>query len=272
MTNIALCVICIIKHNNSFCSSWSIFVIYKTEYQETQVRALWHSTWNVLARIYDWNLARSKRCVWIVDQRVSQLHSGKKIILWAHLNVEYCRLLQPSHVGAEDWPGGSWGAGEGQSPRSRTAHGPVSWHMDAGCVTLVHLSLHWHTPNRGEEALGFNGRCEWEFSQWCWSTSFNRGGPCFLYLQTVLRIWDCLFYEGSKVLFRVALTLIIHHQPEILRARSLSDVCECFKQITCGAFTLDCHTFMQVRWARTGNAPRLWLHGSIFPTNYSHFN
>lgn len=65
-------------------------------------------------------------------------------------------------------------------------------------------------------------------------------------LQTVLRVWDCLFYEGSKVLFRVALTLIIHHQPEILRARSLPDVCQCFKQITSGAFTLDCHTFMQV--------------------------
>lgn len=70
--------------------------------------------------------------------------------------------------------------------------------------------------------------------------------PGLLYLQTVLRVWDCLFYEGSKVLFRVALTLIIHHQPEILRARSLPDVCECFKQITSGAFTLDCHTFMQV--------------------------
>lgn len=70
-------------------------------------------------------------------------------------------------------------------------------------------------------------------------------------LQTVLRVWDCLFYEGSKVLFRVALTLIIHHQPEILRARSLADVCECFKQITCGAFTLDCHNFMQVQQERT---------------------
>lgn len=68
-----------------------------------------------------------------------------------------------------------------------------------------------------------------------------------LYLQTVLRVWDCLFYEGSKVLFRVALTLIVHNQTELLRARSLPDVCECFKQITCGDFTLDCHTFMQVR-------------------------
>lgn len=68
----------------------------------------------------------------------------------------------------------------------------------------------------------------------------------FLHLQTVLRVWDCLFYEGSKVLFRVALTLIMHHQPEILRARSLPDLCQCYRQITCGPFSLDCHSFMQV--------------------------
>ncbi|KAM3607665.1 uncharacterized protein V6R79_011485 [Siganus canaliculatus] len=72
-------------------------------------------------------------------------------------------------------------------------------------------------------------------------------------IETVLRVWDCLFYEGSKVLFRVALTLIIHHQPEILRARSLPDVCECFKQITSGAFTLDCHSFMQKIFSEPGS-------------------
>ncbi|GLD52009.1 growth hormone-regulated TBC protein 1-A-like protein [Lates japonicus] len=83
-----------------------------------------------------------------------------------------------------------------------------------------------------------------------WTLVVSRWFICLyidiLPIETVLRVWDCLFYEGSKVLFRVALTLIIHHQPEILRARSLPDVCECFKQITSGAFTLDCHTFMQV--------------------------
>ncbi|XP_034042226.1 growth hormone-regulated TBC protein 1-A-like [Thalassophryne amazonica] len=75
-------------------------------------------------------------------------------------------------------------------------------------------------------------------------------------IETVLRIWDCLFYEGSKVLFRVALTLVLHHQPAILRSRSLCDVCECFKQITCGTFTLDCHTFMQKIFTQPGNLSR----------------
>ncbi|XP_053733019.1 growth hormone-regulated TBC protein 1-A-like isoform X1 [Synchiropus splendidus] len=82
-----------------------------------------------------------------------------------------------------------------------------------------------------------------------WTLVVSRWFICLfidvLPIETVLRVWDCLFYEGSKVLFRVALTLVIRHQPEILRCRSLPDVCECFKQIARGEFTLDCHTFMQ---------------------------
>ncbi|XP_077436656.1 growth hormone-regulated TBC protein 1-A-like [Vanacampus margaritifer] len=53
-------------------------------------------------------------------------------------------------------------------------------------------------------------------------------------IETVLRVWDCLFYEGSKV-------------------GSLMDVCQCFKRITCGVFTLDCHTFMQKIFAEPGS-------------------
>lgn len=68
----------------------------------------------------------------------------------------------------------------------------------------------------------------------------------FLLAQTVLRIWDCLFYEGSKILFRVALTLIRHNQALIAQAQSLPDICDRFKQITRGAFVEDCHPFMQV--------------------------
>ncbi|XP_029936426.1 growth hormone-regulated TBC protein 1-A-like [Myripristis murdjan] len=90
-----------------------------------------------------------------------------------------------------------------------------------------------------------------------WTLVVSRWFICLyidiLPIETVLRIWDCLLYEGSKVLFRVALTLIRHHQPEILRARSLPDVCECFKQITRGAFTMDCHTFMQKIFAEPGS-------------------
>ncbi|KAM4609423.1 growth hormone-regulated TBC protein 1-A-like [Polymixia lowei] len=90
-----------------------------------------------------------------------------------------------------------------------------------------------------------------------WTLVVSRWFICLyidvLPVETVLRIWDCLFYEGSKVLFRVALTLIRHHQPVILRTRSLPDICECFKQITRGAFTLDCHSFMQKIFTEPGS-------------------
>ena len=48
----------------------------------------------------------------------------------------------------------------------------------------------------------------------------------------------------------MALTLILHHQAEILQARSMVEVCERFKLITQGDFTYDCHTFMQVSYSR----------------------
>ncbi|KAF7656390.1 hypothetical protein LDENG_00041900 [Lucifuga dentata] len=90
-----------------------------------------------------------------------------------------------------------------------------------------------------------------------WTLVVSRWFICLyidiLPIETVLRIWDCLFYEGSKVLFRVALTLILHHQPAILQARSLCDICDCFKQITRGAFTMDCHAFMQKIFAEPGS-------------------
>ncbi|XP_065758515.1 growth hormone-regulated TBC protein 1 isoform X3 [Muntiacus reevesi] len=64
-------------------------------------------------------------------------------------------------------------------------------------------------------------------------------------VETVLRVWDCLFSEGSKILFRVALTLLKHHQASILEATSVPDLCEKFKEITRGRFVTECHSFMQ---------------------------
>lgn len=64
--------------------------------------------------------------------------------------------------------------------------------------------------------------------------------------ETVLRIWDCLFYEGSKVLFRVCLTLIKQNRTNILQCNDFSSLAECFKEIVKNSFTVNCHLFMQV--------------------------
>lgn len=90
-----------------------------------------------------------------------------------------------------------------------------------------------------------------------WTLLVSRWFICLfidvLPVETVLRIWDCLFYEGSKILFRVALTLIRHHQAEILRAQNLPDVCDRFKRITKGPDVQDCHTFMQKIFLEPGS-------------------
>ncbi|XP_028257615.1 growth hormone-regulated TBC protein 1-A [Parambassis ranga] len=90
-----------------------------------------------------------------------------------------------------------------------------------------------------------------------WTLVVSRWFICLyidvLPVETVLRIWDCLFYEGSKILFRVALTLIHYHQDLIQQAQSLPDICEAFKQITHGPFVEECHTFMQKIFTEPGS-------------------
>lgn len=65
-------------------------------------------------------------------------------------------------------------------------------------------------------------------------------------LQTVFRIWDCLFYEGSKILFRVGLTLVTLNYETLLKCDDLASLIMCFKAITHDALVTDCHSFMQV--------------------------
>lgn len=63
--------------------------------------------------------------------------------------------------------------------------------------------------------------------------------------ETVLRIWDCLFSEGSKVIFRVALTLICLHKKEIMACRDLAEVVTCFKEMGNSPNVINCHIFVK---------------------------
>ncbi|KAM8895199.1 growth hormone-regulated TBC protein 1-A-like isoform 2-T2 [Spinachia spinachia] len=90
-----------------------------------------------------------------------------------------------------------------------------------------------------------------------WTLVVSRWFICLfidvLPVETVLRIWDCLFYEGSKILFRVALTLIHQNQALIEKAQSLPDVCENFKHITRGPSVENCHAFMKKIFIEPGS-------------------
>lgn len=63
-------------------------------------------------------------------------------------------------------------------------------------------------------------------------------------VETVLRIWDCLFVEGPKILFRVSLTLIKLNERALLDCTDLSTLITCFKTITRSPAVLHCHSFM----------------------------
>ncbi|KAJ3655045.1 hypothetical protein Zmor_014189 [Zophobas morio] len=63
--------------------------------------------------------------------------------------------------------------------------------------------------------------------------------------ETVLRIWDCLFNEGSKVLLRVAITLIKLHKQKILETTELSELIACFRDMRSHEGVIDCHQFMK---------------------------
>jgi len=71
--------------------------------------------------------------------------------------------------------------------------------------------------------------------------------------ETVLRIWDCLFFEGSKIIFRVALTLIKIHKEAILATSDLSELMAVFRNMKDHPRVIDCHGFMQDVFALSGS-------------------
>ena len=65
--------------------------------------------------------------------------------------------------------------------------------------------------------------------------------------QTVLRIWDCLFHEGTKIIFRVVLTLIKRNEEKLLACKNFPEIVNTCKALTKDGMVVNCHEFMQVR-------------------------
>ena len=51
-------------------------------------------------------------------------------------------------------------------------------------------------------------------------------------VETVLRIWDAVFYEGTKILFRVALGLLKLNQDRLLAQKEFSGLAEELNRIS----------------------------------------
>ena len=78
--------------------------------------------------------------------------------------------------------------------------------------------------------------------------------------ETVLRVWDIVFYEGSKILFRVAIGLLKINQEELLAKTSFADLVEGLKTIVVSRSTVNCHTFLEEVLGGTGSLPRAHIH------------
>ncbi|VDK42076.1 unnamed protein product [Anisakis simplex] len=68
-------------------------------------------------------------------------------------------------------------------------------------------------------------------------------------MESVLRIWDCLFLEGDVVLFRVAVALIEASVPSLAKCRTTADVFEVFRDIGTSPLAVDCHHLLEVAFA-----------------------
>jgi len=78
-------------------------------------------------------------------------------------------------------------------------------------------------------------------------------------VETVLRIWDCLLYEGSKVILRVALTLLSLHKEKLLACHDFAQLCTAMKEITHGPSAMDCHSFMEHTFQIPGSFSKRWI-------------
>ena len=62
-------------------------------------------------------------------------------------------------------------------------------------------------------------------------------------VETALRIWDCMFVEGSKVLFRVGLALIAEHERDLMEMDDFGSAFNFFNQL--GSRQYDCDRLLK---------------------------
>lgn len=74
--------------------------------------------------------------------------------------------------------------------------------------------------------------------------------------ETVLRVWDCLFSEGSKILLRVAIAFVKMSQERLLAAGEFAQLVQEFKSIQTCKLTTNCHTFMESVFKEIGSFPQ----------------
>ncbi|KAF9289982.1 hypothetical protein BGZ68_008183 [Mortierella alpina] len=70
-------------------------------------------------------------------------------------------------------------------------------------------------------------------------------------VESILRVWDCFFYEGRKILFRMALTILRQHEAEISKIDDPLEVFQVVQNIP--KRLIDCHKLMEACFKRMGS-------------------
>lgn len=63
-------------------------------------------------------------------------------------------------------------------------------------------------------------------------------------VETVLRIWDVMFAEGYKIIFRAALGIVFTLKDDIKNARDINELAEIFRHLDTNPLLIDCHAFI----------------------------
>ncbi|XP_001650538.2 growth hormone-regulated TBC protein 1-A [Aedes aegypti] len=74
--------------------------------------------------------------------------------------------------------------------------------------------------------------------------------------ETALRIWDCVFREGNKILLRVGITIVIQLRQEILATDDISTLIGLFRALEKNPILMDCHRFVKSIFKLPGTLKR----------------
>lgn len=74
-------------------------------------------------------------------------------------------------------------------------------------------------------------------------------------VHTVLRVWDCLFYEGYKIIFRTCVAMFILHKQDLKAVKDMSQLAQCFKQLFWDNAAWDSDRFMKLVFRKSGRMP-----------------
>ncbi|CAH8472116.1 unnamed protein product [Schistosoma turkestanicum] len=72
-------------------------------------------------------------------------------------------------------------------------------------------------------------------------------------IETTIRVFDCLFYEGDKVLFRVCLSLVRLHYKDLIQCNEFPVIITAFRNMCKDKQTLYCHQFIDSMFRSHGS-------------------